>query len=81
MSGTHTAVMGDQGGLVIPAELRVRLGFEKGSSLIFMESAWGLVVTSREALLARIQSELEGGNLVEELMNERRREATIEDAG
>ena len=73
--------MGDRGRLVVPAEVRARHGFEKGSSLIFMESPWGLVLTSREALLARIQSELEGSNLVEELLVERRREAAIEDSG
>ena len=81
MSGSYAAVMGDRGRLVVPAEVRAHHGFDKGTSLIFMESPWGLVLTSREALLARIQSELEGSNLVEELLIERRREATIEDAG
>ncbi|MDE0170953.1 MAG: AbrB/MazE/SpoVT family DNA-binding domain-containing protein [bacterium] len=73
--------MGDRGRLVVPAEVRTRHGFEKGTSLIFMETPLGLVLTSRETLLARIQSELEGSNLVEELVAERRREAVIEDAG
>ena len=81
MGGTYAAVMGDRGRLVVPAEVRTRHGFEKGTSLIFMETPLGLVLTSRETLLARIQSELEGSNLVEELVTERRREAAIEDAG
>ena len=43
-------------------------------------SPWGLVITSREALLDRIQSELQGSSLLEELLIDRRREAAIEDA-
>lgn len=74
-------MMGDRGRVVVPAEVRAHHGFEKGTPLIFMESPWGLILTSREALLARIQTELEGTNLVEELLIERRREAVIEDGG
>ena len=81
MSGTYAAVMGDRGRIVVPAEVRARYGFDKGTPLIFTESPWGLVLTSREALLARIQSELEGSNLVEELLVERRQQAAVEDAG
>ena len=83
MSGTYAAVMGDRGRLVVPAEVRANHGFEKGTALIFIESTQGLMLTSREALLAQIQSELEGSNLVEGLINQRRRsaEAAIEDAG
>lgn len=74
-------MMGDRGRLVVPTELRARHGFEAGSSLLFMESPRGLVLTSRQALLARIKAGLEGGDLVEELLIEREREAGIEDAG
>ena len=81
MSGTYTAVTGDRGRVVVPTELRVRHGFEECSSLIFMESRWGLVLTRREALLARIQTGLEGGDLVAETPIKWKREAAIEDAG
>ena len=65
---------------MVPAEVRVRHGLDEGTPVIFMESPWGLVLTSREALLDRIQSELEGSNLGEGLIDQRRRSAEIEDA-
>ena len=80
MSGTYVATMGDRGRLAVPAEVRARHGLDQGTSVIFMESPWGLVLVSREALLARVQSELEGSNLVEKLLDQRRRSAEIEDA-
>ncbi len=67
--------------MVVPAEVRARHGFDRGTVLVFTESRWGLVLTTREALLARIQSELEGSNLVDELLTDRRRQAAIEDDG
>lgn len=66
---------------MVPAEVRARHGFDRGTVLVFTESPWGLVLTTREALLARIQSELEGSNLVDELLIDRRRQAAIEDDG
>ncbi|WP_420613794.1 AbrB/MazE/SpoVT family DNA-binding domain-containing protein [Candidatus Spongiisocius sp.] len=80
MSGTYVATMGDRGRLAVPAEVRARHGLDQGTSVIFMESPSGLVLVSREALLARVQSELEGSNLVEKPLDQRRRSAEIEDA-
>ena len=65
---------------MVPAEMRAHDGSEEGVPLIFRESPRGLALPSREALLARIQTELEGINLVEELVIERRRQAASEDA-
>ena len=73
--------MGDRGRLVVPAEVRARHGVDRGTVLVFTESPWGLVLTKREALLAQIQSELKGSNLVDELLTDRRRQAAIEDDG
>ncbi|MXZ67738.1 MAG: AbrB/MazE/SpoVT family DNA-binding domain-containing protein [Acidimicrobiia bacterium] len=81
MDGTHAVTMGDRGRLVVPAEVRARHGFDRGTVLVFTESPWGLVLTKREALLAQIQSELKGSNLVDELLTDRRRQAAIEDDG
>ncbi len=80
MSGIHTAVLGERGRIAVPADLRTQHGFKKGASLVFVGSPWGLVITSREALLDRIQSELQGSSLLEDLLIDRRREAAIEDA-
>ncbi|MDE0710242.1 MAG: AbrB/MazE/SpoVT family DNA-binding domain-containing protein [bacterium] len=66
---------------MVPAEVRARHGFDRGTVLVFTESPWGLVLTKREALLAQIQSELKGSNLVDELLTDRRRQAAIEDDG
>ena len=80
MSDTYVATMGAGGRLVVPAEVRGRHGLDQDTSVILMESPWGLVLTSREALLARIQSHFEGSNLVQQLLDQRRRSAEIEDA-
>jgi len=66
---------------VVPAEIRARHGFDRGTVLVLTESPWGLVLTTREALLARIQSELQGSTLVDDLLADRRRQAAIEEGG
>ena len=81
MSGSYAAVTGDRGRLVVPEEVRARHGFAEGIPVLSMESPSVPVLTTREGLPARLQAELEGANLVEELLIERRREAAIEDAG
>ena len=81
MDGIYSVTMGDRGRIVVPAEVRARHGFDPGAVLVFTESPWGLVLTTRKALLARIQSELEGSHLVDELLTDRKRQATIEDEG
>lgn len=66
--------------MVVPKQVRARYGLQEGAAVIFMESPSGLILTTRQDLLARIQSELESSKLVEELLAERRREAALEDA-
>ena len=56
-------------------KVRPRQGLEGGTFPFDTASTRG-----REALPARIQSEFEGSNLVQELLMERRRQAEIEDA-
>ena len=45
-----------------------------------IESPQGVVLMRREDLLARVRADLEGSDLVEELIAERRRAAEREDA-
>lgn len=80
MSGIYTVKMGDRGRLVVPAEMRDRLGLHPGRVLVFIESPTGLVLLTRDQLKQRVRAELEGLNLVDELLEDRRRQAGDEDA-
>jgi AbrB family looped-hinge helix DNA binding protein len=80
MGGTYTVKMGDRGRLVVPAEMRERLGLHPGRVLVFIESPMGLVLLTRDQLKERVRTELEGLNLVDELLEDRRRQARDEDA-
>ncbi|MGH7912562.1 MAG: AbrB/MazE/SpoVT family DNA-binding domain-containing protein [Candidatus Dormibacteraceae bacterium] len=71
--------MGDRGRFVIPAELRDRAGFQPGATLILLETPEGVLMLTREQLLARVRRELAGKDLVGELLRERRAAADRED--
>jgi AbrB family looped-hinge helix DNA binding protein len=79
MSGTFTAVMGDRGRLVVPAELRAEAGLGPGSPLLLLATANGIVVLTRQQARQRLRAQLDGPSLVEELIDERRRAAAAED--
>ncbi|MCB0972397.1 MAG: AbrB/MazE/SpoVT family DNA-binding domain-containing protein [Acidimicrobiales bacterium] len=81
MSGTHALSMGDRGRLVIPVEVREKVGLDPGTPVILVEADDGLVLLTREQALARMREDLAGSDLVGELIAERRRAATIEDEG
>jgi len=80
MSGTYTVVVGDRGRIVVPAEVRERAGLAEGTPLVLLETPGGLVLLTREQLRARVRLELEGLDLVAELLADRRRAAEREDA-
>jgi len=71
--------MGDRGRVVIPADVRERLGLETGNPLTLLEAPDGLVLMTREQLLAKVREDLEGLDLVGELLRERRAEAAHEE--
>lgn len=79
MGGTYHVVMGDRGRLVIPAELRERLGLESGSSMLLLDAPEGVVLATREQVKELVRRDLQGGSLVEELLADRRRAAAEED--
>ncbi|HYO00717.1 MAG TPA: MraZ N-terminal domain-containing protein [Mycobacterium sp.] len=79
MSGTYTATMGDRGRLVIPATLRERAGLVEGQPVVLLETAKGIVLLTREQLKELVRADLNGLDLVAELVSERRREAAVED--
>ncbi|MCY4102442.1 MAG: AbrB/MazE/SpoVT family DNA-binding domain-containing protein [bacterium] len=80
MSDTSTVIMGERGRIVVPAAVRERAGFSEGTTLMILETPNGVVLMTRDQLLARVRSELRGLDLVSELLADRRRAAEIEDA-
>jgi bifunctional DNA-binding transcriptional regulator/antitoxin component of YhaV-PrlF toxin-antitoxin module len=79
MSGTHTAVMGDRGRLVVPAALREQAGWDQGTVLIMLETDTGVVLMTRDQLHEHVRRDLAGVDLVGELLAERRAAAAKED--
>lgn len=80
MSGTYTVTMGDRGRLVIPAELRQRVGLDEGRALILLETPGGVVLLTQDQVKARVRTDLEGLDLIDDLLTIRRKEASAEDA-
>lgn len=80
MSGTHAITVGDRGRIVVPAEVRARVGLAEGTPLILLETPTGLVLLTRDQLRTRVRDELAGLDLVTELLADRRRASQSEDA-
>jgi len=79
MSGTHQAVMGDRGRLVVPVELRDRLGLRAGDPVVLVETPLGVVLATRAQLRQLVRTDLQGVDLVGELLADRRSQAEAED--
>lgn len=80
MSTTHLATLGDRGRLVVPSELRARQRWTQGTPLLLIETARGVVLTTRDQAKLLVREQLAGESLVDELLSERRAAAGIEDA-
>lgn len=80
MSGTYAITVGDRGRIVVPAEVRARVGLAEGTPLILLETPTGLVLLTRDQLRTRVRDELAGLDLVTELLADRRRASQSEDA-
>ena len=63
----------------MPAGVREEAGLVEGTELVLLSTPGGLVLLTREQLLARVRGELEGVDLVAELLAERRFAAAQED--
>ncbi len=72
--------MGERGRVVVPAAVRERAGFTEGVTLMLLETPDGVVLMTREQLLARVRRDFGGLNLVDDLLAERRLAAAAEDA-
>lgn len=81
----YTAVLGPQGRIVIPIEIRKKLGLEPGTVInIWMEDgevhlrSRAAARASARKLFKDARARLGGGSLVDELLAERRAEAARE---
>jgi AbrB family looped-hinge helix DNA binding protein len=72
--------MGDRGRLVVPAQVRERAGLEPGQTLILLETPGGLALLTRAQLRQLVRTETAGLDLVGELLADRRRQASADDA-
>ncbi len=72
--------MGDRGRLVIPAELRAQAGLSEGTPVVLIAAPGGVLLVSRDQLKSLVRDNLAGLDLVGELLADRRRQATAEDA-
>lgn len=72
--------MGNRGRLVVPHAVRMRRHWDEGTRLILLDTDDGVVLLTREQLRDRVRAGLAGRPLVDELLQERRREAEREDA-
>lgn len=79
MAGTYQVVVGDRGRLVVPAEVREHAGLTPGTELILLDTSKGLVLLTREQLKQRVRAELDGVDLVAQLLADRRSDAGRED--
>jgi bifunctional DNA-binding transcriptional regulator/antitoxin component of YhaV-PrlF toxin-antitoxin module len=75
MSDTLTAVVGPKGRIVLPVTLRRKHAWNEGTTLLFIETDAGPVLTTRDRALADLRQQLAGPSLVDELIAERRAEA------
>jgi AbrB family looped-hinge helix DNA binding protein len=79
MSGTYQVVVGDRGRLVVPAEVREQAGLTPGTELVLLDTPDGLVLLTRDQLKQRVRAELDGTDLVTQLLADRRRNAEQEE--
>jgi bifunctional DNA-binding transcriptional regulator/antitoxin component of YhaV-PrlF toxin-antitoxin module len=70
--------MGDRGRLVVPSALRERLHLETGTPLVMIETELGVILATREQLKGLVRSQLQGLDLVGELLADRRRQAAAD---
>lgn len=80
MSGTYPVSMGNRGRLVVPAEVRARAGLEEGTPLLLLETPAGIVLMTRAQAKDLLRRQLEGADVVAQLLADRRAAAAAEDA-
>jgi bifunctional DNA-binding transcriptional regulator/antitoxin component of YhaV-PrlF toxin-antitoxin module len=64
---------------VLPVGIRRSQGLAPGAVLTVVESAGGIVIMTRQQLKQRVRADYSGGDLLAELLTERRAAAALED--
>lgn len=64
----------------MPATLRAQQHWETGTPLLFIETANGVVLATREQAKRIVRAQLAGADLVTDLLDERRAASAAEDA-
>jgi AbrB family looped-hinge helix DNA binding protein len=77
MSDTNVVSVGPKGRVVIPADIRRRLGIDEGSELVALVEGQAVVLVPRSAIKSRLRSMFADVkvSMVDELLAERRAEA------
>ena len=78
MSTTFELRVGDRGRVVLPAALREELGLRQGDVLSVTLEDGQLVASTPRAPLDRVRARVRGTGVVEELLEDRRRQAEAE---
>jgi AbrB family looped-hinge helix DNA binding protein len=80
VSDTEVVAVGPKGRVVIPADIRRRLGIEQGSELVALVEGEAVVLVPRSAIKSRLRSLFADRpvSMSTELMSERRAEAVRE---
>lgn len=78
MNTTFELRVGDRGRVVLPAALREELGLRQGDVLTVTLEGDQLVASTPRAALDRVRARVRGTGVVEELLEDRRRQAEAE---
>jgi AbrB family looped-hinge helix DNA binding protein len=80
MSDTTMLSVGPKGRVVIPVEIRRRLGIEEGSQLVALVEGDGVLLIPRAAVKRRLRGLFAGvtASMAEELVSDRRAAAATE---
>ena len=78
MSTTFELRVGDRGRVVLPAALREELGLRQGDVLTVTLEGDQLVASTPRAALDRVRARVRATGVVEELLEDRRRQAEAE---
>ncbi len=74
----YPVALGDRGRFVIPVEVRQRHGWEKGTSLVSIDTEEGFLVMSADQALELVRASFKDRDPVAELLAERRQEVERE---
>ena len=80
MSDTSTVAVGPKGRVVIPVEIRRRLGLHEGSELVAVLEGGGVLLLPRDAVKRRLRGLFAGvaTSMADELIRDRRAAAAEE---